>query len=32
MIKVATSPASRSEIMQLVQVFRARVVDVAPDR
>src|SRR5262245_42875740 len=31
MIKVATSPASRGEVMQLVQVFRARVVDVAPD-
>ena len=31
MVKVATSPASRSEIMQLVNVFRARVVDVAPD-
>ena len=31
MVKVATSPATRSEIMQLVNVFRARVVDVAPD-
>jgi len=31
MIKVATSPVSRGEVMQLVQVFRARVVDVAPD-
>ncbi len=31
MIKVATSPVTRSEIMQLVQVFRARVVDVDPD-
>jgi acetolactate synthase I/III small subunit len=31
MIKVATSPTARGEIMQLVQVFRARVVDVAPD-
>ena len=31
MVKVATSPATRSEIMQLVSVFRARVVDVAPD-
>jgi acetolactate synthase-1/3 small subunit len=31
MIKVATSPQSRGEIMQLVDVFRARVVDVAPD-
>src|SRR5215218_1089554 len=31
MIKIATSPLSRGEIMQLVQVFRARVVDVAPD-
>jgi acetolactate synthase I/III small subunit len=31
MVKVATSPATRSEIMQLVNVFRARVVDVAAD-
>jgi acetolactate synthase-1/3 small subunit len=31
MIKVAATPASRGEIMQLVDVFRARVVDVAPD-
>jgi acetolactate synthase-1/3 small subunit len=31
MIKVATSPLSRAEVMQLVQVFRARVIDVAPD-
>lgn len=31
MIKVATSMSTRSEIMQLVQVFRARVVDVASD-
>ncbi len=31
MIKVATTPASRTHIMQLVDVFRARVVDVAPD-
>jgi acetolactate synthase-1/3 small subunit len=31
MVKVATSPVTRSEIMQLVQVFRARVVDVTPD-
>ena len=31
MVKVATSPVTRSEIMQLVNVFRARVVDVAPD-
>jgi acetolactate synthase I/III small subunit len=30
MIKVATSAATRSEIMQLVTVFRARVIDVAP--
>ena len=31
MVKVATSPATRSEIMQLVNVFRARVVDVSPE-
>jgi acetolactate synthase I/III small subunit len=31
MIKVASDAASRSEIMQLVEVFRARVVDVATD-
>jgi acetolactate synthase-1/3 small subunit len=31
MIKVAALPASRPDIMQLVDVFRARVVDVAPD-
>lgn len=31
LIKVATTPESRSELMQLVNVFRARVVDVAPD-
>ena len=31
MIKVAASPESRTHIMQLVDVFRARVVDVAPD-
>jgi acetolactate synthase-1/3 small subunit len=31
MIKVATSPESRTHVMQLVDVFRARVVDVAPD-
>jgi acetolactate synthase-1/3 small subunit len=31
MIKVAASPDSRADIMQLVQVFRARVVDVAAD-
>src|SRR5438093_13667236 len=31
MIKVAASAESRSHIMQLVDVFRARVVDVAPD-
>jgi len=31
MIKVAASPESRADIMQLVQVFRARVVDVAAD-
>ena len=31
MIKVAATSASRGEIMQLVDVFRARVVDVATD-
>jgi acetolactate synthase I/III small subunit len=31
MIKVACTPESRADIMQLVQVFRARVVDVAAD-
>lgn len=31
MIKVAASQECRGEIMQLVDVFRARVVDVAPD-
>ena len=31
MIKVATSQTTRSEVMQLVEVFRARVVDVAPE-
>ena len=31
MIKVAATSTSRGEIMQLVDVFRARVVDVAPD-
>jgi acetolactate synthase-1/3 small subunit len=31
MIKVAAAPDSRADIMQLVQVFRARVVDVAAD-
>jgi acetolactate synthase-1/3 small subunit len=30
-IKVATTPESRAEIMQLAHVFRARVVDVAGD-
>ena len=29
-VKVATSPETRSDVMQLVEVFRARVVDVAP--
>jgi acetolactate synthase-1/3 small subunit len=31
MIKVAASAESRTHIMQLVDVFRARVIDVAPD-
>ena len=31
MVKVATTIETRTQIMQLVDVFRARVVDVAPD-
>jgi acetolactate synthase-1/3 small subunit len=31
MIKVAANPESRSHLLQLVHVFRARVVDVAPE-
>jgi acetolactate synthase I/III small subunit len=31
MIKVAATPESRPHIMQLVDVFRARVIDVAPE-
>lgn len=31
LIKVSATPASRPDIMQMVDVFRARVVDVAPD-
>jgi acetolactate synthase-1/3 small subunit len=31
LIKVAATAESRSQVMQLVDVFRARVVDVAPD-
>ena len=31
LIKVATSPSTRSEVMQLVGVFRARVIDVGID-
>jgi len=31
MIKVAATPETRSHLLQLVQVFRARVVDVAPE-
>ncbi len=31
MIKVAVAESSRADVMQLVNVFRARVVDVAPD-
>lgn len=31
LIKVAASPASRSHIFELVEVFRARVVDLAPE-
>ena len=31
LIKVSASPTTRSEIMQIVDVFRANIVDVAPD-
>lgn len=31
LIKVATTPESRSRIFELVEVFRARIVDLAPD-
>lgn len=31
LIKVAATPKSRSHIFELVQVFRARIVDLAPD-
>lgn len=31
LIKVRTTPDTRGEVMQLVHIFRARVVDVAPD-
>jgi len=31
MIKVAATPETRTHVMQLVDVFRARVIDVAPD-
>lgn len=31
LIKVATTPETRTQVMQLVDVFRARIVDVAPD-
>jgi len=31
MVKVATNPTNRTEIMQLVDVYRARIVDVAND-
>ena len=31
MVKVAATPSTRNHVMQLVDVFRARVVDVAPD-
>ena len=31
MIKVAASPESRSQVMQLADVFRARVIDVSPE-
>jgi len=31
LIKVRTTPATRSEIIQIVDIFRANIVDVAPD-
>jgi acetolactate synthase I/III small subunit len=31
LIKVAASPARRSEVLQLTSIFRARIVDVAPE-
>ena len=31
LIKVARTPSTRAQMMQLVDVFRARVVDVAPE-
>lgn len=31
LLKVSTSPATRSEIMQIVDVFRAKIIDVALD-
>jgi acetolactate synthase I/III small subunit len=31
LIKVKTTPATRSEIIQIVDIFRANIVDVAPD-
>jgi len=31
LIKVKTTPASRSEVMQIVDIFRAKIVDVAAD-
>ncbi len=31
LIKVAASPSDRAHVMQLVEVYRARVVDVSPD-
>jgi acetolactate synthase-1/3 small subunit len=31
MIKVATTPETRAQVMQLVDVFRARVIDVSPE-
>jgi len=31
LIKVATTPQNRSQIFDLVEVFRARIVDLAPD-
>ena len=31
LVKVKTTPTTRSEIMQIVDIFRANIVDVAPD-
>ena len=32
LIKVAATPRTRSQVFELVEVFRARIVDLAPDQ